>query len=151
MAVTKDDDRNQRHSAISGLIRRDSPGSTLPSTSLATIHDQHGDSKLLRLDLKQYQGNALQLYEICIELQAICNKQKTQIDEFLTKAEPLSKSHSRSTRKTTDDSEFSKREMPVDTRIGIAIVFSSSDNGLTVRQLRGMECMMAFSQSHNKY
>jgi hypothetical protein len=96
---------------------------------------------LLATDLSKHKTNADKLYEYCKAFQDLCQEQRSEIAKLRAQAVVnLTKSPSTgSTRRETDDSELSQRKEMKDTREGIAVVFSPSDNGLRILQRRGMK------------
>jgi len=122
------------------LLTPDYNGSAPPVSNSAANLASVDLNELLRIDLKQHRGNVQNLFAICTDLQVLGIKQSQEISRLQAETASLTKSPSkRSSRRDTDDSEFSQKKVAVDTRQGIAVVFSPSDNALTVRQMRGMK------------
>ncbi len=132
-------DRHKSDSGVSELLTPDHNGSAPPVSKSAANLTSDDLNELLRIDLKQHRGNVEKLFAICKDLQVLGIEQSLEISRLQAETANLTKSLSkRSSRRETDDSEFSQK-VAVDTRQGIAVVFSPSDNALTVRQMRGMK------------
>lgn len=91
--------------------------------------------KLLAIDLRKHHGDADKLYEIAKDLQHLGRELQIEVNKLFEDASAnLTKNKSkRSTRRDTDDSDFSLKKGLADTSIGIAVVFDPSVNGLSVR------------------
>jgi hypothetical protein len=91
--------------------------------------------KLLAIDLRKHHGDADKLYEIAKDLQHLGRELQTEVNKLHEDASAnLTKNKTKeSTRKDTEDSDFSLKKGLADTSIGIAVVFDPSVNGLSVR------------------
>jgi hypothetical protein len=108
--------------------------------SLSLVQHPEQINKLLVVDLKQHRGNADKLLEISVNLQILGVGLQAKIKELETRiATDLSKAPTRGSRRDTDESEFSQKKRSLGQQEGTAVVFSPSDNGLTVRQMHSMK------------
>jgi hypothetical protein len=90
--------------------------------------------------LKQYRDDADKLFKISVDLQNLGVELQVKIKEHETGiATDLSKPPTRESRRDTYDSNFSQKKRSLEQQEGTAIVFSPSDNGLTVRQMHSMK------------
>jgi len=110
-----------------------------PSSDISLARRREHINKLLTLDLKQHEGNADKLYKISVDLQSLSQELQTKIKELeAMKTSELTKAPTRGSRSQTDNSELSRKQRSLREQEGTAVVFSPSDNGLTVRQKRSM-------------
>jgi hypothetical protein len=101
-------------------------------------------NELLVVDLKQYCGYADKLFEISVDLQNLGVRLQAKIKELETGiATDLSKPPIRENGRDTHDSDLSQKKRSLDQQEGTVIVFSPSDNGLTVRQMCSMKSRLS--------
>jgi hypothetical protein len=96
---------------------------------------------LLKIDLEKYRGNSDALLQISVNLQKLGTEQKSEIQRLQAEktSNPIIKPPSTGSRRRTDESHSSQATtMSVDNDETV-VVFSASDNELTVRQRRSMK------------
>ncbi len=133
-------DPNSNGSAVSGLGQRtDDHASVLANTCSLT---GHGDFEyLLATDLEKYRGDADTLLNISVNLQKLGKRQKAEIQRLQeAKSSNLVITPSKSgNRRGTDETQSSSvTTMSVD-HDETVVVFSASDNELTVRHRSSMK------------
>jgi len=130
-------------SGIAGIYQRNPDTAILPDDNQSPPRSPKLYEDLLATDLSKHKTNADKLYEYCKAFQVLCKEQRSEIAK-LQAAANLTKSPSKgSTRRETDDSKSSQKKEVKDTRQGIAVVFSPSDNGLRILQRRSMKGKMS--------
>jgi hypothetical protein len=135
-------DRRLTDSAVSGLDRRKEGQST---SDLLSIQRRQHFRKLLKTDLRPYRTDPEKLYRFVTELQTLALEidQRPEGKSMHEEADPtLAQSRSNaSSRIPTDDSQLTQKG-PFEGGDGIGVVFSPSDNRLTIRQLRSIRSMI---------
>jgi hypothetical protein len=128
-------------SGIADINQRNSSTAVLPDANQPLSRSAELCDDLLATDLSKHKTNADKLYEYCKAFQVLCQEQQSEIAKLRAQAVAnLTKSPSAgSTRRETDDSELSQKKEAKDTREGIAVVFSPSDNGLRILRRRSMK------------
>jgi hypothetical protein len=136
---THRDHKSNGHAVSDSGQRTD--GHAPVTTVLPSIND-HGHSKdLLKIDLEKYRGNSDALLQISVNLQKLGTEQKSEIQRLQAEktSNPIIKPPSTGSRRRTDESHSSQATtMSVDNDETV-VVFSASDNELTVRQRRSMK------------
>jgi len=95
--------------------------------------------KILAIDLRKHYGDADKLYGIAKDFQQLGHELQAEVIRLNTKAN-LTKSQSKgSSRRDTDDSDYSLKKGLKDTSIGIAITYDPSDHRITVRSMEAMK------------
>jgi hypothetical protein len=133
-------DHKNNGSAVSDYGQR-TDGHAPTVTDLPSInHDRHSKD-LLNINLEIHRGNADALLDISSRLQRLGTEQKAEIQKL--KAEKTSNlvitpSSSESRRKTDESHSSGATTMSADNDETV-VVYSASDNELTVRQRRSMK------------
>jgi hypothetical protein len=132
-------DHSTNGSAVSGTRQRIGGQSSISDMS-PTHHQDYAD-RLLATDLDQYRGKADKLYELAVDLQRLGTAQKAEMRRLQTErtSDLINIPSKRSSRKRTEESDSSRATTMSDNHEETVLVFSPSDNGLTVRQRRSMK------------
>lgn len=128
--------------AISDRVEQNQPRNSVPVDLSPARRRDHMESLLL-IDLEQHRRNPDKLYPISLDLQTLAKEQKSEIAKLEghnPAIEPSTISPS-SSRQRTDESKSSQAKSLVGNGTGNFVVFSLSDNGLTIRQAQGMKGM----------
>lgn len=128
---------NSNGSAVSGSGQR-ADGHALAVADLPLIN-AHGQSEdLLETDLEKYRGDADALLGISVNLQKLGTEQKAEIQRLKAESMIIAPSKGDSRRQTDETHSSRATTMSVD-HDETVVVYSASDNGLTVRQRRSMK------------
>lgn len=130
---------NGNGSAVSDPGQR--TGGHAPTIPSGTPINYDHSEELLATDLEQHRGNAEKLYEISNDLQNLgielrAKLQKVQTERTSNLIDITSKT---SSRRQTNETESSEATTMTGDSEEMVLVFSPSDNGLTVRQRRSMK------------
>ena len=102
---------------------------------------------LLAIDLRKHHGDADKLFAIAKDFQQLGFDLHAEVVRLKTEAN-LAKSQSKgSSRRDTDDSDYSLKKGLEDFRIGIAITYDPSDNSLAVRSGEAMKGKYSFQST----
>jgi hypothetical protein len=132
-------DQNTNRSAVSDPCQRTDDH----SQAIADASALHQDipEGLLATDLVQYLGDADKLYEISVNLQKLGTEQQVLIQKL--KAEKISNliptPSQNSSRRQTNETDSSRATTMSNDSEETVLVFSPSDNLMTVRQRRSMK------------
>ena len=101
--------------------------------------------KLLAIDLRKHHGDADKLFAIAKDFQQLGFDLQADVVRLKAEANLLAKSQSKgSSRRDTDDSDYSLKKGLEDFRIGIAIAYDPSDHSLAVRSGEAMKGKYSF-------
>jgi hypothetical protein len=133
-------DPSTNGSAVSGSGQR-TDGHSPAIADPPAAHPQDPPEGLLTTDLKQYRGDADKLYEISVNLQKLGTEQHALIQKLKEdKTSNLIPVPSKgSSRRQTNETDSSRATTMSNDYEETVLVFSPSDNGLTVRQRRSMK------------
>jgi hypothetical protein len=110
-------------------------------TDLPSINHDGYSEDLLKINLEIHRGNADALLDISVKLQKLGTEQKAEIQKLQAEKTSnliITPSTSESRRKTDESHSSGATTMSVDNNETV-VVYSASDNELTVRQRRSMK------------
>ncbi|PMD63411.1 uncharacterized protein K444DRAFT_336057 [Hyaloscypha bicolor E] len=128
---------NSNGSAVSGSSQ--GADGHAPAVADLPLINGHGQSEdLLETDLEKYRGNADALLGISVNLQKLGTEQKAEIQRLKAENIIIAPSKGDSRRQTDETHSSRATTMSVD-HDQTVVVYSASDNELTVRQRRSMK------------
>jgi hypothetical protein len=132
-------DHSTNGSAVSDSRQRIDGHSAIADMSPVHHHD-HAE-RLLSTDLEQYRGNAEKLYDLSVDLQKLGTAQKAEIQRLQAErtSNLINIPSKRTSRRRTEETDSSRATTMSDNHEETVLVFSPSDNRLTVRQRRSMK------------
>jgi hypothetical protein len=122
---------------------------TLDAADLSSLRRQEHLESLLPIDLTQHRGDSDKLLSIAIDLQTLGREQKAEIKKLQAKhtiVETKTVSSGYSRHGTNDSKSSTATSLGGDPEETV-LVFSLLDNGLTVRQVKGMKGMFPSAYS----
>jgi len=133
-------DHNSNGSTVSGLGQR-TDGHAPDMADKRSFTGPGISEDLLEIDLEKYRADAGTLFEISVNLQKLGTKLKAEIQrlqEYKSSNPAITPSKSSSRRRTDETQSSRATTMSVDNDETV-VVYSASDNELTVRQRRSMK------------
>ncbi len=122
---------------------------TLDAADFSSLRRQEHLESLLPIDLTQHRGDPDKLLSIAIDLQTLGREQKAEINKLQVKhtfVETKTVSSGYSRHGTNDSKSSTATSLGGDPEETV-LVFSLLDNGLTVRQVKGMKGMFPSAYS----